>query len=232
VLQFHDEVTTTMEMAHQWAEAGAHTGDAVVARRQRAGRGQQGRSWSAEVGGLWLSVIGRPDARFGLDPLSLRVGLAVAEALEFEVPGLRGIGLKWPNDLMLRGRKLGGVLSEARWQGGRCLWVVTGIGINLHNPIPRELHDIAITLAEVVDAPLPEALAPAIATAAGRAMHGGPLAPRELEAWRERDVLSGRAITSPARGVAAGITEAGELCVRQESGEVVRCAVGVVALND
>jgi BirA family biotin operon repressor/biotin-[acetyl-CoA-carboxylase] ligase len=232
MLHYHDEVASTMEVAHQLAEAGAATGDAVVARRQRSGRGQHGRTWSAEVGGLWLSVIGRPDPSEGLDPLSLRVGLAVAAALELEVIGLSGIGIKWPNDLMLRGRKLGGVLSEARWQSGRCLWVVTGVGINLHNPVARELHDIAIALNEVIDAPLPEALAPAIATAVSRAMHGGVLTEDEMAAWQGRDVLAGRSIATPAAGTADGITPHGALKVRTPTGEQLTCALGVVALTD
>ena len=221
-----------MEVAHQLAESGAPAGDAVVARRQRAGRGQQGRPWSAEVGGLWLSVIGRPDGARGLDPLSLRVGLAVAEALELEVPGLSGIGLKWPNDVMLRGRKLAGVLTEARWQAGRCLWVVTGVGINIHNPIPRELHDIAIAMTEATESPLPEALAPAVARAVGSALRGGPLEPAELARWQRRDVLVGRRVTAPAEGRVEGITPNGALQVRTSSGAQVSCPLGVVALTD
>ena len=232
MLHYHDEIASTMELAHQLAESGAPAGDAVVARRQRAGRGQHGRAWSAEVGGLWLSVIGRPDAERGLDPLSLRVGLAVAASLELEVTGLSGIGLKWPNDLMLRGRKLGGVLSEARWQSGRCLWVVTGVGINLHNPIPRGLHDIAIALNEVTDAPLPEAIAPAVATAVYRALRGGTLDPSELEQWQARDVLMGRTIAAPIAGRAEGITPEGGLIVRTPAGERTTCSLGVVALTN
>jgi BirA family biotin operon repressor/biotin-[acetyl-CoA-carboxylase] ligase len=232
MLHYHDEVTSTMELAHRLAQSGAPDGDTIVARRQRAGRGQQGRRWSAEVGGLWLSVIGRPDPAQGLEPLSLRVGLALAASLEFEVPGLSGLGLKWPNDLMLRGRKLGGVLTEARWQADRCLWVVTGVGINLHNPIPRELHDVAIALHEVTDAPLPEALAPAIAVAVARALHGGDLDPVEHAQWAARDVLAGRPITRPIAGTAEGVTTQGGLLVRTPTGTQVTCALGVVALTD
>jgi BirA family biotin operon repressor/biotin-[acetyl-CoA-carboxylase] ligase len=232
MLHYHDEVSSTMELAHQLAASGAAEGDAVVARRQRAGRGQHGRSWSAEVGGLWLSVIGRPDASQGLEPLSLRGGLALVASLELEVPGLSGLGLKWPNDLMLHGRKLGGLLTEARWQADRCLWVVTGVGINLHNPIPRELHDVAITLNEVTDAPLPEALAPAVAVAVARALHGGKLDPVEQAQWAARDVLAGRPIMSPIAGTAEGVTPLGGLVVRIPTGEQVTCALGVVALTD
>lgn len=231
MLHVHDVVNSTMELAHRLAETGAPAGDAVIARRQSAGRGQQGRAWSAEPGGLWVSVIGRPDASQGLDPLSLRVGLAVAEVLEREVPDLSAIGLKWPNDLMLHGRKLGGVLSEARWQGDRCLWVVTGVGINLHNAIPPELHDVAIALNEVAESPLPEEIAPAVVLAVAGALRGGALDAQELAHWNERDVLRGRSLSTPVEGVAEGITSQGALQVRTPSGGQVSCALGVVALT-
>lgn len=232
MLHFHDAVESTMELAHRLAASGAPSGDAVVARQQRAGRGQQGRVWSAEPGGLWLSVIGHPDATQGLDPLSLRVGLAVAQTIEQEVSGVMGIRLKWPNDLMLNGRKLGGVLSEARWQGDRCLWVVTGVGINLHNPIPSHLAEVAIALHEVTDAPMPEALAPALAAAIAAALRGGALTELELAEWDLRDALRGRTLRTPVAGSAEGITPQGSLLVRTPTGGQVTCALGVVALTD
>jgi biotin-(acetyl-CoA carboxylase) ligase len=124
------------------------------------------------------------------------------------------------------------VLTEARWQADRCLWVVTGVGINLHNPIPRELHGVAIALNEVTDAPLPEALAPAIAVAVARALHGGNLDPEEQAQWAARDVRAGRPITSPVAGTAEGVTPQGGLHVRTPPGEQVTCALGVVAHTD
>ncbi|HEY4003173.1 MAG TPA: biotin--[acetyl-CoA-carboxylase] ligase, partial [Candidatus Xenobia bacterium] len=92
----------------------------VVAERQTAGRGRLGRSWVSLEGGLWLSVVLRSEAR---PLLSLQFGLAVCQAVE-AVSG-RPARLKWPNDVMLAGRKAGGVLLESR-QG----FVVAGIGVN------------------------------------------------------------------------------------------------------
>ncbi len=231
MLDIHDEVPSTMETAHRLAEGGAPAGRGVVARRQRAGRGQQGRAWQSEPGGLWLSVIARPDPTAGLDALSLRVGLVLARTLESVLPGLPRLGLKWPNDLQLDGRKVAGVLAEARWSGDRCLWVVIGVGVNLRNPLPPELAAVAARLGDVVAVPDPEELAQPVAVAVTAAARGGPLDRDELEAWRARDVLLGQRVATPVAGIGAGITADGALVVRGEDGRRHECRGGVVALT-
>ena len=102
---------STMDALHELAQAGAPAGTAVVAEAQVAGRGSRGRGWSSPPGGLWLSVLARPRTA-GLELLSLRAGLAVAELLDRLGVGARA-RLKWPNDLMLDGRKAGGILCDA-----------------------------------------------------------------------------------------------------------------------
>jgi BirA family biotin operon repressor/biotin-[acetyl-CoA-carboxylase] ligase len=82
-----------------------------------------------------------------LELLSVRVGLAVARALDPHVP--TPVRLKWPNDLMLGGRKLGGILCEARWQGAVLGWIAVGVGLNVRNPIPDELREAAVSLIEL-----------------------------------------------------------------------------------
>ncbi len=228
-----DEVASTMERAHLLAEAGAAAGQAVMARRQRAGRGRQGRAWSAEPGGLWLSVICRPDGSRGLDALSLRIGLAVAVAVEQQCSALPRLGLKWPNDLLLEGRKLAGLLCEARWQGDRCAWVVVGLGLNVTNPLPPELASRATRLADwIADPPAPEQLAVPLTEAITAAGTGGPLAHEELAAWTVRDALRGHPVTRPQEGIADGITADGALLVRDPDGIRHECRGGVVAITD
>lgn len=228
-----DEVPSTMERAHALAEAGAAAGQAVMARRQREGRGRSGRSWSAETGGLWLSVVCRPDASRGLDALSLRIGLAVAVALESRLPDLPRIDLKWPNDLLLGGRKLAGVLCEARWQGERCAWVVVGLGLNVSNALPEGLRERATRLADWMSAvPTPEDLAGPLAAAIAASAIGGPLSAVERDAWVVRDVLRGMPIHQPRQGVAQGVTADGALIVRTPDGSQHACRGGVVAVTD
>jgi BirA family biotin operon repressor/biotin-[acetyl-CoA-carboxylase] ligase len=233
MLVVRDEVASTMELAHQLAEGGALAGQAVLARRQRAARGRQGRAWSAEPGGLWLSVVCRPDASCGIDALGLRVGLGLAIALEHLAPELPRIDLKWPNDLLLGGLKLAGILAEARWQGDHCAWVVVGVGVNVCNALPAELSDSATRLADWLETPPdPEAIAPAIASAVERAARGGGLDEQELAAWTIRDALRGQRISRPLAGTALGVTPDGALVVRATDGSRHECRAGVVALPD
>jgi BirA family biotin operon repressor/biotin-[acetyl-CoA-carboxylase] ligase len=117
----------------------------VVARRQRFGRGQQGRHWHSPPGGLWLSAAIPWPSRSGSAALGLAV--AVGLALQLEQLGLRP-QLKWPNDLLLEGRKLAGLLPRLRHRGGQVRWAQVGIGLNGRNRVPPG----AISLAEVLSA--------------------------------------------------------------------------------
>lgn len=225
-----DEVDSTMDEAHRRAEAGAEDGTAVLAVRQRVARGRLGRGWIAEPGGLWLSVLRRAPEPAALDPLSPRLGLALALALEAAIPGVPTLRLKWPNDLLTGGRKVAGVLVESRWRAGACDWLVAGIGVNLCNPIPAALAGQAATLGEITAVPGPSELAPPVIAALRAALtRHDPLDAGELLAWSARDALQGRAIEAPVPGVAEGITPAGSLRVRRADGRIVEVRTGEVA---
>jgi len=221
---------STMEAAHALAQDGAPHGSAVVAERQTLGRGTRGRTWSSEPGGLWLSVIARPSRTDALEALSLRVGLATAAALELACPVLPRLGLKWPNDVQVDGRKLAGILCDARWGGGQCQWVVIGLGVNVRNPIPAELRSVAVRIGTWDPAVDPAALAaPVAAAVALAAREAGPLTPRELRAYALRDVLVGVRVSEPVAGTAQGITAAGALRVRTDTGPTREVLAGGVA---
>jgi BirA family transcriptional regulator, biotin operon repressor / biotin---[acetyl-CoA-carboxylase] ligase len=223
------EVPSTMDAAHQRAERGAAHGTAIVARRQTAGRGTRGRNWVSDEGGLWLSVVARPHRTDALEALSLRVGLAVATALEVACPVLPRLALKWPNDIVLDGRKLAGILCEARWGGGACQWVVVGLGVNVRNAIPEALRGSAVALRSWAPEVEPDALAAPIAAAvAFAAREAGLLSEAELRAFALRDALAGAHTVAPLAGTAEGITAAGALRIRTESGPVREILAGVV----
>ncbi|MDZ4864617.1 MAG: biotin--[acetyl-CoA-carboxylase] ligase [Gemmatimonadota bacterium] len=222
---------STQDDLHTLAIAGALEGTAVVADVQTVGRGSRGRRWTSPAGGLWLSVLCRPETEPALEVLSLRMALAVCETLEAALPGLP-LRLKWPNDLVLHERKLGGILCEARWQGGAVGWVAVGIGLNLRNEIPIELSELAISLRDVMTAPGPGMLAPLVAKAIVRASRSkGVLSEAELAAFRGRDWLAGRQIVEPAAGRASGITPRGELQVADASGLISLHRSGTVVLG-
>jgi len=180
-----------------------------------------------------MSVICRPADGESVGCLSLRAGLAVAEALEARCPQVGSVELKWPNDLVLQGRKLAGILCEARWDGAHPTHVVVGLGLNVVNPIPDSLSGGAITLADVAGPVSPEVLAEPLADAIARAGGTrGPLTPGELAAWARRDSLAGRTIVAGTLvGTGAGVAPDGALLLRQASGEEVRVDAGEVSVR-
>jgi BirA family biotin operon repressor/biotin-[acetyl-CoA-carboxylase] ligase len=203
----------------------------VVATEQLQGRGSRGRPWHSPPGGLWLSALYRPASTGGLELLSVRVGLAVARALDPHVP--TPVGLKWPNDLMLNGRKLGGILCEARWQGGALGWIGVGVGLNVRNPVPGELRETAVSLVELEpDIGLEHVLHSV--SAAIRSLDLGPerLSSTELELFAARSWLDGREIREPLPGIVAGLDDDGALRVRTAEGSHVALRHGSVELAD
>lgn len=218
-----------MDVLHELAREGAATGTAVVAEEQDAGRGSRGRSWSSPRGGLWLSVLARPGMA-ALELLSLRAGLAVAELLASRGAGDR-VRVKWPNDLMLDERKVGGILCEARWQGDVPAWVVVGLGLNVANPPAPGIQAVAARLADVLPSETPESLLQdAIAALRAVDAAAGPLSPGELVRFAGRDWLRGRTLSAPAPGLADGIDADGALRVRRADGTITAVRAGTIAV--
>lgn len=203
----YTEVSSTLDAAHLLAANGAPEGTLVLAESQTAGRGRAGRAWSSESGkGIWLTLIERPVSRASLEVLSLRVGLAAAAALDAFTD--EPIRLKWPNDLYVDGKKLGGILIEVRWRDERPEWVTIGFGINV---VPPADQPNAIGLSVPVNrTEILRALVPGIRTAAQAT---GVLSAAELEAYSTRDMARGKRCIEPLRGRVRGITPSGELLV-------------------
>ena len=126
-----EECGSTNDEAAALAAAGAAHGTVVVADRQRSGRGRLGRSWFSPAGeNLYLSCVLRPPlAPDALPPVTLAAGLAVAEAVAGAVPAVR---VHWPNDVVVAGKKLAGVLTEMTTRGARVESAVVGIGLNVN----------------------------------------------------------------------------------------------------
>lgn len=211
--------TSTNDRARDLAAAGAPHGMLVTASEQSAGRGRQGRSWSAPAGhALLMSVVLRGA------PALLPLAAAVAVA---DTAGERA-RIKWPNDVQLDGRKVAGILAEGRPQEG---WVVLGIGLNVAvrlEDLPPELRETAATLGlEPRDVePTLQRLLRALEDAL--ALGESAL----LEAYRARDALAGREIAwNGGRGRAAGIDGAGRLVVELAGGGRTALDAGEVHLE-
>jgi BirA family biotin operon repressor/biotin-[acetyl-CoA-carboxylase] ligase len=209
---------STNDRARALAIDGAPHGTLVTAREQTAGRGRHGRTWIGPPGhALLMSLVLRE-----LDPLlPLRAGLAVADL------GGAAALVKWPNDVWMEGRKVAGILVEARAQAG---WAVLGIGVNVAvdlDELPAELHETAGTLGR-----RPEELEDALAELLQALEHRLSEAPDStLRALRARDALLGREIAWDAgEGVGAGIDDAGSLLVRLGDGRMIALSAGEVRL--
>lgn len=136
-LHVHEALPSTSDLVIRLAEAGEPEGIAILARRQTAGRGTQGRGWEGPSGNLHLSVLLRPDEPLRLAPQwGFVAAVALADALLPLLPDPSALALKWPNDLMLNGAKAAGILAETSADGaGGIAWVCLGIGVNLaHAP--------------------------------------------------------------------------------------------------
>lgn len=146
-LYFYAETDTTNNRIRDLALEGAPEGTLAVAELQTAGRGRRGRQWQGETGtGIWMSLLLRPDippARTSV--LTLLAGLALTEAIE-EVTGLSP-RIKWPNDILLNGKKLVGILTEMDCEISQVHFIVVGMGINVNTKaFPEELRETATSL--------------------------------------------------------------------------------------
>ena len=221
-----DEVGSTMDVAHALAAQGAPAGTLVLAERQTAGRGRAGKQWSSPAGtGLWLTLVERPRDRAGIEVLSLRVGLEVARALDALAPAR--VALKWPNDLYADGRKLAGVLVEARWREQRPDWVAIGVGLNV-TPPPEVTTATGLRAGATRLRALSQ-LVPALRRASAAR---GALVPHELTEWAARDIAIDRACTSPVAGVVAGLSPDGALLVRDDTGRIHAARGGSLVFAD
>ncbi|MCM8749550.1 biotin--[acetyl-CoA-carboxylase] ligase [Thermomicrobiaceae bacterium CFH 74404] len=137
-IEWHDRVTSTMDLAAERADAGEPAGLVVVAEEQTQGRGRHGRRWDAPHGtSLLFTVLSRPPLALVQDELlSVRVAERVADAIA-RLTGLRVV-IKEPNDLLVNGRKLAGILLQSRIEGQRLDYLLIGIGINVNVP-PEQL---------------------------------------------------------------------------------------------
>ncbi len=201
--------------ARALAAAGAPDGTLVTAAEQSAGRGRQGRSWSAPAGGgLLMSVVLRDPPSL----LALIAGVAVAEVAQANDGAGRTARVKWPNDVLLDGRKVAGILVEGRPQER---WAVLGIGLNVAltpSRLPDGIADRAASLG------LEPAAVADVLTATLAALETCLSLPTEqvLERWRARDALSGRPVNwASGSGTGAGIDDTGRLLVDTGGATVV-----------
>ena len=230
-LLFFQEVSSTMDEAGQRAERGTEEGTVVVAETQTASRGRQGRAWVSQSGNLYLSVVLYPSIQT-LPHLNSLCGVAVVRAIA-NTTGLKP-RIKWPNDILLDGKKVAGILVESAIAGDDVRHSIVGIGVNV-TLNPDEIDFIAgeatsLNQASAGDIPREDLLREILQQLDSLYIelnHGNT----PVEEWEELLDTLGQRVRVTWRGEeyvghAEGIDEVGSLLLRQDNGRVRTLAAG------
>jgi BirA family biotin operon repressor/biotin-[acetyl-CoA-carboxylase] ligase len=237
------EVDSTNDEAERQLSSGRATPFVVLACQQTLGRGRLGRVWhSADNGNLYASFVFRPHLEPGrMQPFTLWMGVNICELVANFC--LLEPGIKWPNDLYFKGRKLGGMLTEARIDSDQIRDLVFGLGLNVNSPLaklPDDLAPLATSLADCTGHPLDfnrltAAIIGRVLSAYEQFIEDGYRG-SFADLWNRFDLLRGQPVTlvqSSQRitGVASGIDDEGSLLIRGEHGRLQRFHAGDVTLE-
>jgi BirA family biotin operon repressor/biotin-[acetyl-CoA-carboxylase] ligase len=232
-----ETLDSTNDFAKELASREAPEGTVVVAETQTGGRGRLGREWNSPPGvGLYVSLVLRPM----LPPMELpQITLTTAVAVVRAIRRVTGVapGIKWPNDLLVNGKKLGGILTEMETESDRIRHVVIGLGLNVNNPdFPPELAETATSLSQAVGGTLSrvdllKAWLEEFEALYERFLNQG--FPEILAEWKRHTVTLGRAVTvrqgpREISGQAVDVAPDGTLLIYTPGGEIVRVTSGEI----
>lgn len=237
---YYPSIGSTNERALELATAGEPEGGLVVAEEQTEGRGRRDRSWASNPYlGIYASLILRPAIPAPRAPLlTFMAAIATADALN-EIPGLKA-RIKWPNDVIARGRKIAGVLGEVRGADPEVREMVVGIGVNVHHreeDFPPELRSRATSVRLETDAGCTRAallarLLEGFEHRYARALRDGPATLlrewQSLSALQPGDLVRVLGPTGPAQGGFSGIDEEGGLRLTSGTGQILRVPFGEI----
>jgi len=234
-----ESTDSTNTAARRAAEAGSGEGTVIVADTQTAGRGRMGRTWfSPPSKGVWLSALIRPRVRSEqLGIISISAAVAAVEGIR-KATGIRA-GIKWPNDLLLDGRKVCGILTESCIAGQSAGLVTVGVGVNVFQSMsdfPGELADRAISLQEYREEAILDRTMIAGAIIGEIGAYCIDCIPHEIrgnmDKWRQYCVMFGKTVEvtsgggKAVRGVASDIDDEGALVVRTDDGSSIHVVSG------
>lgn len=240
-LEYHEEIDSTNTRAKRLADGGAPDGTLVIADSQYAGKGRRGRSWNAPKGvGIWMSLLLRPRiAPSSASMLTLVAALAVAKGIQ-NVTGLK-TEIKWPNDIVIAGKKVCGILTEMSAELEDIHYVVVGIGINVNmEQFPDEIKETATSLylqseklvnrSQVIAAVMQEFEGYYENFLASGDLSGLLSEYEERLANKNKDV-SVLAVTGTYEGTCLGIDKTGELLVKRIDGTIQHVVSGEVSVR-
>ena len=234
---YYPRLTSTMEVAKREAQQGATEGTVIVADEQTAGKGRLKRIWLSPKGNIALSVILHPDLAY-LPSLIMVASLAVVHCVE-AVTGLKA-QIKWPNDVLINNKKVGGILIEGDVKGNMVDYAIIGIGVNVNLRLSDfpEIQSIATSLSdelgkEVSRLDVIRQLLVEIERLYLMLQTGGSV----FEEWRDSLVTLGRRVRvkwgkNIYEGIAESVTTDGSLLLRQSNASLTKIAGGDVILRD
>jgi BirA family biotin operon repressor/biotin-[acetyl-CoA-carboxylase] ligase len=236
-------IDSTNAAARELAEDEAPAGTLVLCRQQTAGRGRGERRWHSPPGsGLYLSEIFRPEAETMLPLVSMLAGLGVVQELDRRFPRLSPM-LKWPNDIMVDDRKLGGILGESSWDETGPRYLVVGVGINvlsMEKTMSPRLRKLAAWIEEFEPGVELGQVAAAVVRGLEWRLGRPPIAlePAELEVLDAYDWLKSRRVRllvrageDPTPGVCVGIAPDGAILFRPDRGALRRVTSGTISVD-
>lgn len=235
-VRFYQSTPSTMDDAAQWARDGAEEGAVVVAETQTASRGRQGRRWVSDAGNLYFSVLFRPDAA-ALPLLSPLAGVAVARAVR-RVAGLYP-AIKWPNDIIIDGRKVAGILAESALSGSRIDYAIVGVGVNIALDVSAdpEIAGTAASLNQLAGAEVDRAELLRRILQYMDALYLDLHRRRSpIPEWRRWLDTIGKRVTvahydTAQTGLAEDIDDAGNLILRTDAGNLLTLTAGDITLH-
>ncbi len=241
-IQHFAEIDSTNNYAKKIASEGCAHGTVVVADRQTMGRGRIGRQWQSDsADGLWFSIVVRPELEpENIQVITLAASVAVVEAIK-ETQGII-CGIKWPNDIILDGRKLGGILTELSAEPGHVNYVVVGIGINVNQDLEHfdyEIRQKAVSLKMYDNKPVQRSkLLGSILTSFEKLYKSVLLGKNKdiIDKWSEYSVTIGKEVKVAYRnveyiGTAQSIAADGRLIVKCKDGVTREISAGEIQVR-
>lgn len=227
--RYFDSVDSTNDIAMQWLREGAASGSVVIADEQRQGKGRKGRTWYTPPRvALAVSVILKPNPE-NANRISMLGALAVFDLCASV--GIENLGIKWPNDVQINGKKVSGILPEAAWDNGKLRGVVLGMGVNVRVKFEGELAQTATSLENEIDQSLDRV--ELIATLMERIDYwmeriGGD---KLFDTWKSRlNTLGQQVEVDDIAGQAQGVDAGGALLIGVADGSIKRVLAGDVSL--
>jgi BirA family biotin operon repressor/biotin-[acetyl-CoA-carboxylase] ligase len=234
---YYPTLTSTMDTARREAQQGTPEGTVIIAGQQTGGRGRLRRTWLSPPGNIALSIILHPDLA-GIPYLVMIASLAAAYSIE-SATGLK-TQIKWPNDILIDGKKVGGILIENEIQGDKVAFSIVGIGINTDLNV-TDYPEIAATAASLITKNGKNDLRIRIIRALLNEFEklylklpdGRPI----FETWRHKLVTLGKPVKANSgsqviSGIAESVDEAGALLIRQPDGSLINVIAGDVTLRE